>query len=281
MANTEVIRADEFVPLASSSSSSSSLSSEAIQQPQQQQRHVRHRQQQREEQSIQDITVSFSQDEANIGRAVNTRGVYNEVNDKGKDENESRIIGGEDVPWGTYPFFVEWDRGCGGTLIHNDLVLSAAHCYNPRADKKTVWVGGVRAGQGRERTVVEARVHPLYNSVAETYDFVILRLDQEIRGAITPVRLNTRPSNFRQPSNGEQLKVIGLGVTDLNSGFRSEYLQETTVNYIANCAAKSAYEPGIVKEAIMFCAGAPQGGRDSCQGMHRCVLCAGFSLLFS
>jgi secreted trypsin-like serine protease len=93
-----------------------------------------------------------------------------------------------------------------------------------------------------------------------------LRLDEEIRGAITPVSLNTRPYNYREPVDNEQLTVIGLGVLDVGDTYRSEYLQEVNVNYISNCAERSAYERGLIQEDIMFCAGHPQGGRDSCQG---------------
>ena len=42
---------------------------------------------------------------------------------------ETRVVGGSQVTQESkYPFFCEWeDAKCGGSLIHDDIVLSAAH----------------------------------------------------------------------------------------------------------------------------------------------------------
>jgi secreted trypsin-like serine protease len=37
-----------------------------------------------------------------------------------------RIVGGEDAVAGEFPFFVQW-RGCGASLIWEDILLTAAH----------------------------------------------------------------------------------------------------------------------------------------------------------
>eukprot|EP00980_Cylindrotheca_fusiformis_P016947 scaffold5159_cov112-Cylindrotheca_fusiformis.AAC.1 len=39
---------------------------------------------------------------------------------------EPRIVGGSDAVPGEFPFFVQWG-GCGGSLIHEDIILTAAH----------------------------------------------------------------------------------------------------------------------------------------------------------
>ena len=38
---------------------------------------------------------------------------------------QSRIVGGHQADANAYPFHVQWQVGCGGTLIHDDLVLTA------------------------------------------------------------------------------------------------------------------------------------------------------------
>jgi hypothetical protein len=38
---------------------------------------------------------------------------------------QARIVGGHDASYGEFPNFVELPNGCGGALIHADLVLTA------------------------------------------------------------------------------------------------------------------------------------------------------------
>jgi hypothetical protein len=38
---------------------------------------------------------------------------------------KERIVGGETAVAGAYPFFAQWMSGCGGSLIHDDIVLTA------------------------------------------------------------------------------------------------------------------------------------------------------------
>lgn len=45
-------------------------------------------------------------------------------------DTSSRIVGGSAVALGTYPGFVYWNQGCGGTLITRQIVLTAAHCVS-------------------------------------------------------------------------------------------------------------------------------------------------------
>lgn len=42
-------------------------------------------------------------------------------------EPEPRIVGGQDADFMEYPFFTSWGRSCGATLIHDDILLTAAH----------------------------------------------------------------------------------------------------------------------------------------------------------
>jgi hypothetical protein len=54
------------------------------------------------------------------------------------DEPEPRIVGGVDAGFNEYPFFTSWGRSCGATLIHDDILLTAAH-VSCKKDFDRIW----------------------------------------------------------------------------------------------------------------------------------------------
>jgi hypothetical protein len=59
-----------------------------------------------------------------------------------QDTTEHRIIGGEAAEQGEFPFYVKWlgeDGGfCGGSIIDEDIILTAAHCDVVIADSVSI-----------------------------------------------------------------------------------------------------------------------------------------------
>ena len=80
--------------------------------------------------------------------------------------DEHRIVGGEVARKGEFPFYVLWrdDDGkfCSGALVHEDIILTAAHCSDIGADE--ILIGTYYSEsmvQGKEKKVIETRgVHP-------------------------------------------------------------------------------------------------------------------------
>ena len=110
---------------------------------------------------------------------------------------ESRIVGGEQATPGQYPFFVGWD-GCGASLIHEDIVLTAAHCDMAYVAGETVYIGSHRrntpAGNYEDRTILQLVAHPQYNEDTVANDFMLVKLDKAVTN-IDPIVLNTN-KNF-------------------------------------------------------------------------------------
>jgi hypothetical protein len=50
---------------------------------------------------------------------------------------ESRIVGGDPVFGGEYPFYTRWS-GCGASLVWSDILLSAAHVSGNAIPSRTV-----------------------------------------------------------------------------------------------------------------------------------------------
>lgn len=112
------------------------------------------------------------------------------------------MVGGSNASASKYPFFVSWG-GCGATLIHNDIALSAAHCSTK--NKATV---GPKSVAGH---VTAVKKHPDYDKTNFNYDLVVVKLDGWFQTGT--VKLG------KAPSPGASLTILG----------NSKTLQEGTV----------------------------------------------------
>jgi trypsin len=171
---------------------------------------------------------------------------------------QSRIVGGTSTSIDEFSFFVEWS-GCGASLIHKDIILSAAHCDEQLTN--VVRVGSSRkagtSGRGVQKTITQRSVHNLFNANTLDYDFLVMKLDSAVDG-YEPVGLN---DNGSVPSNGQSLTVVGYGTTT-ESGVVTNTLQKVDVSYVPTnvCNAGNRYN-GDVNGVTMFCAGASGKGK--------------------
>jgi trypsin len=176
---------------------------------------------------------------------------------------ESRIVGGIDAQQGEYPFFVQ-GSGCGGSLVWDDVVLTAAHCQGAFDGSVLVgpYIWGSTSG-GAERIDIERQVpHPSHNDFTQAYDFMLVKLKNPVTNpSLTPIAVNSVGSN---PANNDVLTVIGFGATSFG-GYGSSQLQEVSLNYIDYETCNRKYL-GFINDSVMLCAGVPGGGKDSCQG---------------
>jgi hypothetical protein len=185
-----------------------------------------------------------------------------------EDATEHRIIGGEVAESGEFPFYVLWldeDVGfCGGSLIHEDIILTAAHCNPILADSVTIGAYFLQSFDANAETgLIENRmVHPNYNEETFVNDVMVLKITSP--SSLPPIALN---DDFSSPIDGENVVSIGLGQTD--DGSPSEMLRKVTVPIVAHdqCAADHAdIIVGGVVEDVMLCAGLEEGGKSACFG---------------
>ncbi len=192
------------------------------------------------------------------------------------------IVGGRVVnDDAKYPFMasVLFDRlgsgaftpGCGGTLISDRFVLTAAHCiYNndfdrPRsADRIAIYVGetNLSSDDGRLLRVKQVLPHPDYDRTTSRNDIGLIELESPYSSASVAV-IPTKNSSV--PVLGEPGLVMGWGAISEGGGI-STRLREVTLPVISN-ARCFPYYVNAFDSRLGFCAGGDlAGGRDSCQG---------------
>ncbi|XP_026931442.1 trypsin-2 isoform X1 [Acinonyx jubatus] len=180
-------------------------------------------------------------------------------------DDDDKIVGGFTCEENSIPYQVSLNSGyhfCGGSLISDQWVVSAAHCYKSRIQVR-LGEHNIEVLEGDEQFINSAKVirHPRFNSWTLDYDIMLIKLS-------SPAALTARVSTISLPSAcapaGTQCLISGWGNT-LSSGTNyPELLQCLDAPLLSQDQCKAAY-PGQITEN-MVCAGFLEGGKDSCQG---------------
>uniref|UniRef100_A0A3Q2ZGF1 Zgc:100868 n=1 Tax=Kryptolebias marmoratus TaxID=37003 RepID=A0A3Q2ZGF1_KRYMA len=195
--------------------------------------------------------------------------------DCGRPPLNTRIVGGQDALAGSWPWQVSLQKTnhfCGGSLINNLWVLTAAHCIPRPTNLCSAWTDYRKSLQGSNpnkvsRTVAQIIVHPDYNSVTSNNDIALLKLSSSVSftSYISPVCLAASDSSFY---SGVNSWVTGWGNVGEGVGLPSpQTLMEVEVPVVGNRLCYCDYSSeGITITDNMICAGLTEGGKDSCQG---------------
>ncbi|XP_067831303.1 uncharacterized protein [Heptranchias perlo] len=167
-------------------------------------------------------------------------------------------------PWQVY-FTANSYRWCGGSIISEWWLLSAAHCEQP-ANTLVAHIGehNTNVEEGTEQHIVAAKViiHPLYNPRTFDNDIMLVKLSK-------PVQLDdyAKPIQLSRacPSPGLRCLVSGWGNLLNDGGVQyPAKLQCLDLPLLPEDICRNVYPGQITRN--MFCAGFLEGGKDACQG---------------
>lgn len=187
-----------------------------------------------------------------------------------------RIVGGNNTFPGEYPYQVSLQKQglfgrshiCGGSVIDEHHVLTAAHCLKGQSASSMYVVVGeydLSETSGNEQVIAagELIIHEHYDGDTFTNDVGIIRLVPSITfsDSIDVVAL---PAQMELVPAGTECVTTGWGTTS-EGGSISDILKQVYVPVVSDADCRAAY--GITDIADhMLCAGVPEGGKDACQG---------------
>ncbi|XP_019948220.2 trypsin-1 [Paralichthys olivaceus] len=177
---------------------------------------------------------------------------------------DDKIVGGYECTPYSQPHQVSLNSGyhfCGGSLVNENWVVSAAHCYKSRVEVR-MGEHHIKINEGTEQFISSERVirHPNYSSYNINNDIMLIKLRE-------PATLNQYVQPVALPTScapaGTMCTVSGWGNT-MSSTANRDMLQCLDLPILSDRDCENSY-PGMITPA-MFCAGYLEGGKDSCQG---------------
>lgn len=173
---------------------------------------------------------------------------------------ESRIVNGQNAKPGQFPYqallIVNTRQGravCGGSLLNNRWVLTAAHCL-VNAISIEVHLGAQSFSNRAEigRVIVSASqktMHPLYDPLTNTNDVGLVRVSVYVpyTSKIQPAKL---PTTVNDVNVNRAVWTAGWGTTTTN-GKVAEQLQFVELTVITNAECARSYNLSLIQSSVV------------------------------
>lgn len=192
---------------------------------------------------------------------------YDDKKDGDRSAHGSEIINGKIVPDGMMPYMASVQKNrnhvCGGFLISEDFVVTAAHCDK---SEPTSVVIGTRTLKKVDDTTMRYNVtrcrHPDYHNVTSGNDIMLLKLSKKVK-LNNKVKLIPIPKGEMKLKDKTKCRVAGWGFTTAR-GKISNVLKVAEV-YLTNLKeCKSTWKSLRTNKVI--CAGGDKTKAGFCKG---------------
>jgi Trypsin/PKD-like domain len=195
----------------------------------------------------------------------------------GVRNREPKIVGGTSTTISEFPwqiFYISGNFRCGGSMISNNWIVTAAHCTQDDAgvpipvDSMSIKVGGnnpYNSLDGKIYKVSEVIVHEGFNSATLLNDIALLRIGDTINFPnAVPIKLVTDNDVTQGALNpGVMSWVTGWGLVNVVNQTVPTALQKVQLPLITSLQASTVWGP-IPATDLM--AGYLNGNKDACNG---------------
>lgn len=177
------------------------------------------------------------------------------------------VVGGTLAAQGEFPWMVRIsESGCGGALISDQIVLTAAHCVSGTGPTTgyTLTLGAVDLQDPNRITRQSIYVYqaPGFSSSSHDQDWALIKMNSPV-STITPLGVTTSTSYDTASFSSGLFTIAGWGAT-VSGGSQQQYLRKAQLPPVADSTCQQTYTDLVPSD--MICAGYTQGGVDACQG---------------
>ena len=140
-----------------------------------------------------------------------------------------------------------WARtACGSSLVHKDMILTAAHCIpflQDDIDENAAYVGMhsplITNNDGQKMEIIGLQKvieHPDYDRISQAHDLALIKL--KFTAQANPVRLDDGSSSW----SSSRLSALGFGIDDVNSESLTDQLMSLDFRYVSPSICSLIYD---------------------------------------
>ncbi|CAD0198687.1 unnamed protein product [Chrysodeixis includens] len=186
--------------------------------------------------------------------------------------DDGKIVGGTDTTIEQYPHmaYLLLLKGlqyyqCGGSIVNRNYIVTAAHCLTG-VSRVQIRIGSTDSNNGGTTYSTSSyTIHPRYDSRTSNFDIGVIRVVSGMTLNGNTTKAIQMVESGSDVADGDDVTATGWGATS-EGGSTTTQLMKVTIPAINRTECNRLVGNGNGITTRMFCAGLPEGGKDTCQG---------------